>query len=211
MRILIAGLTLATMLTASVTASAGERVAADIGCTPAAEKLTYDCMIMLKGKKSGMPVDGAEVVVKADMASMPLAHNVRPVKAAPGSMPGHYTARLELDMHGEWDPGCQRPDPGPRRHEIAVRRRCRPSRPHVWRDEGPRRRHGSRRDDNGRDGNEGRGVAAPAQFSRRNCSGAGFGAGAGQADHMSGEMKDHGGDMDHDGMTMDEMEMKDAE
>ena len=159
MRILIAGLTLATMLTASVTASAGERVAADIGCTPAAEKLTYDCMIMLKGKKSGMPVDGAEVVVKADMPSMPLAHNVRPVKAAPGSMAGHYTARLELDMHGEW--ALTLDVSGPTRDRVVTKFQ--------------------------------------------------FGADAGQADHMSGEMKDHGGDMDHDGMTMDEMEMKDAE
>ena len=57
---------------------------------------------MLKGRKSGDPVEGAEVIVKADMPSMPLAHNVRPVQAAPGSMPGHYTATLELEMRGEW-------------------------------------------------------------------------------------------------------------
>ena len=30
------------------------------------------------------------------------AHNVRPVKAAADSMTGHYTATLELEMHGEW-------------------------------------------------------------------------------------------------------------
>lgn len=46
-------------------------------------------------------MENAEVVVKADMPSMPLAHNVRPVKATPGSMPGHYTAALELEMLGE--------------------------------------------------------------------------------------------------------------
>ena len=102
MRIPIGLLALSAMLAASGPALAGERVAADVSCSPAAEKLTYDCTIMLKGKKSGEPVEGAEVVVKADMPSMPLAHNVRPVEAAPGSMPGHYTATLELEMLGEW-------------------------------------------------------------------------------------------------------------
>ena len=102
MRIPIGLLALLAMLAAGGPALAGERVAADVSCAPAAEKLTYDCMIMLKGKKSGEPVEGAEVVVKADMPSMPLAHNVRPVEAAPGSMPGHYTATLELEMLGEW-------------------------------------------------------------------------------------------------------------
>ena len=102
MRIPIGLLALSAMLAAGGPALAGERVAADVSCSPAAEKLTYDCMIMLKGKKSGDPLAGAEVVVKADMPSMPLAHNVRPVKAAAGSMQGHYTATLELEMLGEW-------------------------------------------------------------------------------------------------------------
>ena len=102
MRTLTAVLALSAVLMAGGTALAGERVAADVNCTPTAEKLTYDCMIMLKGKESGEPVEGAEVVVKADMPSMPLAHNVRPVKAEPGSKPGHYSATLELEMLGEW-------------------------------------------------------------------------------------------------------------
>ena len=102
MRVSIAAAALSVTLMASAAALAGERVAADVSCTPAAPNLTYDCTIVLKGKKSGDPVEGAEVVVKADMPSMPLAHNVRPAKAAPGAMPGHYTATLELEMLGEW-------------------------------------------------------------------------------------------------------------
>ena len=102
MRIAIAGLALSIMLAASVTAMAGERVAAEVSCAAAAERLTYDCTIVLKGRKSGGPVEGAGVVVKAEMPSMPLAHNVRPVKAVPGAMPGHYTATLALEMLGEW-------------------------------------------------------------------------------------------------------------
>ena len=102
MRTLTGVLALSAMLMAGGAALAGERVAAEVSCAATAERLTYDCTIMLKGRKSGEPVDGAEVVVKAEMPSMPLAHNVRPVKAAPGAMPGHYSARLELEMLGEW-------------------------------------------------------------------------------------------------------------
>jgi hypothetical protein len=36
------------------------------------------------------------------MPSMPMAHNVKPVKAAPGAAPGEYTARIKLEMFGEW-------------------------------------------------------------------------------------------------------------
>ncbi len=152
MRTSIAVLVLSAMLMAGVTATAGERVAADISCEAAAERLTYDCMIMLKGKKSGEPVEGAEVVVKADMSSMPFAHNVRPVMAVPGSMPGHYTARLELEMLGEW--ALTLDVSGPTRDRVVTKLQ--------------------------------------------------FGADSGQAEHKHGEMKDHGGDMEHDGMNMEE-------
>jgi len=47
-------------------------------------------------------VSGAEVSVGADMPSMPMAHNVKPVKAKPGAAPGEYDARIELEMYGEW-------------------------------------------------------------------------------------------------------------
>ena len=150
MRTSIAGLVLSAMLLAGGPALAGERVAADISCEAAAERLTYDCMIMLKGKKSGEPVEGAEVVIKADMSSMPLAHNVRPVMAAPGSMPGHYTARLELEMHGEW--ALTLDVSGPTRDRVVKK--------------------------------------------------LDFGVDSGQAEHKHGEMKDHGGDMEHDGINM---------
>jgi hypothetical protein len=33
---------------------------------------------------------------------MPMAHNVKPVKAKPGAAPGEYAARIELEMFGEW-------------------------------------------------------------------------------------------------------------
>ena len=83
-------------------ALAGERAKADVQCQATAAKLIYDCTIMLMGKKSGAPIAGAEITIKADMATMAMAHNVVPVKAVPGAKPGHYVARLELEMYGEW-------------------------------------------------------------------------------------------------------------
>ena len=151
MRLSIAALALSAALMAGGPTLAGERVAADVSCTPAAERLTYDCTIMLKGKKSGDPVEGAEVIVKADMPSMPLAHNVRPVKAAPASMPGHYTATLELEMQGEW--ALTLDVSGPTRDRVVKK--------------------------------------------------LDFGAGSGETDRTHGEMKDHGGDMQHDEMNME--------
>ena len=82
--------------------AAGERKVAEVECKPAEKKLVYDCMISLKGKKSGMPVAGAEFTVGADMPSMPGAHNVRPTPAKPHGPPGTYRARVHLEMTGEW-------------------------------------------------------------------------------------------------------------
>ena len=84
-------------------ADADERKAAEVECTPVEQQaLVYDCMITLKGKRSGTPVVDAEFSVGADMPSMPGAHNVRPVPAEPHGMPGTYRARIELEMTGEW-------------------------------------------------------------------------------------------------------------
>ena len=86
-----------------VLAGAGERKAAEVECTPVEQQaLVYDCMITLKGRKSGTPIVDAEFTVGADMPSMPGAHNVRPVPAEPHGMPGTYRARIELEMTGEW-------------------------------------------------------------------------------------------------------------
>ena len=60
----------------------------------------YDCTIRLT--KGDAPLVGVQVTVGADMPSMPMAHNVKPVKAKPGAKPGEYEARLDLEMTGEW-------------------------------------------------------------------------------------------------------------
>jgi hypothetical protein len=73
---------------------------ADLRCVPTGEDFIYDCSIMLT--RGGRPLEGAEVTVGADMPAMPMAHSVRPAKATPGTKPGEYKARLDLEMLGEW-------------------------------------------------------------------------------------------------------------
>ena len=86
-----------------VAAAAGERKAAEVECKAVeGQELVYECMITLKGRKSGAPIADAEFMVGADMPSMPGAHNVRPVPAEPHGMPGMYRARIQLEMTGEW-------------------------------------------------------------------------------------------------------------
>jgi hypothetical protein len=99
----------ALALTALVASLAGahaqtsERVRSAVACKPVAgDALAYDCTIELKGAKSAKAIAGAEIVVGADMPSMPMAHNVKPVAATAAATPGTYTARLALEMHGDW-------------------------------------------------------------------------------------------------------------
>ena len=89
-------------LIAPAAAVAAERAKAMVTCQPADAKLEYDCMIMLTGKKSGKPISGAKILVNADMPSMAMAHNVRPVQAIPMGKPGMYKMRIKLEMMGEW-------------------------------------------------------------------------------------------------------------
>lgn len=83
-------------------AEAAERAKAHVSCRPADPALTYDCTIRLITAAAGAPLTGVQITVGADMPSMPMAHNVKPVRAVPGKEPGEYTVRLELPMHGEW-------------------------------------------------------------------------------------------------------------
>jgi len=86
----------------SVPAEAAERVKAHVKCEKTDIKFEYDCQIMLMGKKSGKPIEGAEFETSADMPSMAMAHNVKPVMAIPGKKPGTYHVRIQLEMYGEW-------------------------------------------------------------------------------------------------------------
>jgi len=81
-------------------AALAQRAQAEMSCAPTKTDFIYDCTIRLT--RGGQPLPGAQITVGADMPSMPMAHNVTPVKAKPGKAPGEYTASLDLEMLGEW-------------------------------------------------------------------------------------------------------------
>ena len=83
--------------------SAGERPMVDVECNPTDEKLVFECTFDVMGKKSHQPIEDAAFKVNADMPTMPLAHNVRPIRPEPVTgKPGSYQGRLVLEMLGEW-------------------------------------------------------------------------------------------------------------
>ena len=84
------------------TALAQTRAKAELACRPTATALQYDCGITLTNARTNEPLSGVALTVGADMPSMPMMHNVAPVKATPGDRPGTYQARLTLEMHGDW-------------------------------------------------------------------------------------------------------------
>ena len=73
---------------------------ADLRCTPTGQDFVYDCTVLLT--RGGKPLEGAKVTAGADMPSMPMAHSVKPAQATPGTKPGEYRLRLDLEMLGEW-------------------------------------------------------------------------------------------------------------
>ena len=77
-----------------------QRVQGELDCRPTKTDYVYDCTIRLA--RGGQPLSGAQITVGADMPSMPMAHNVRPVKAKPGKSPGEYKANVDLEMLGQW-------------------------------------------------------------------------------------------------------------
>ena len=101
LRQLFAGLITAACL-ADVASAQSIRAKADMDCKPTGELLHYDCVIKLLNARTSEPLTGVTLMVGADMPSMPMMHNVRPVKAAPGADSGTYRARLVLEMHGDW-------------------------------------------------------------------------------------------------------------
>jgi hypothetical protein len=102
-RSILAGVAAALGATAAATSGwAADRASAVIDCTATPEALVYDCLIKLTKAGTTAPLEQATVTVGADMPSMPMAHNVRPVTAEATGIPGEYRARLTLEMHGNW-------------------------------------------------------------------------------------------------------------
>src|SRR5262249_38928164 len=91
----------------------------ELNCQPTGASLTYLCTAGV-ADSAGKPIEDAEITLSADMPSMPMAHNVSPVKveSVPGQ-PGHYQARLTLAMAGGW--GVKLRFQGPRQ-DVVVRK-----------------------------------------------------------------------------------------
>ena len=90
-------------LVPAIAIAAGERPMVKVDCTPTDDKLVFHCTFDVMVRKSHQPIEGAAFKVNADMPTMPLAHNVRPIRPDPvDGTPGRYEGRLELEMLGEW-------------------------------------------------------------------------------------------------------------
>jgi hypothetical protein len=60
-----------------------------------------ECLIDLSNR-DGTPLDGAQIMLGALMPSMPMAHTIKPAKAAATGKPGQYKGTLALEMPGTW-------------------------------------------------------------------------------------------------------------
>lgn len=87
---------------AGVLHAAEVRAKADVACQPTGKPLQYDCTIRLTHARTNEPLTDVTVMLGADMPSMAMMHNVRPMKATVGGEPGSYEARLDLEMLGDW-------------------------------------------------------------------------------------------------------------
>jgi len=102
------------------------RAKADVACHPTAAALQYDCIITLTDARTSEPLRGVTLTIGADMPSMPMLHNVRPVEATSGEKPGSYQARIKLEMHGNWT--LQLNLSGPVRDRVVTNVRFEPGR-----------------------------------------------------------------------------------
>lgn len=95
--------TLALSLAFTITPTLAQSgLAAALACEPEEARLAYLCTIHITDQASGDAVDGLAIQVKADMPSMPLAHNIPPVRARTTNDAGVYEFPITLDMYGRW-------------------------------------------------------------------------------------------------------------
>lgn len=90
------------MCTAAPSAFAADRAKTAMSCTATGVEFAYACTLEVTNARTGAPIEGAKIVLGADMPSMPMVHNVPPVEFEAGEKPGHYKAKIQLDMRGAW-------------------------------------------------------------------------------------------------------------
>ena len=94
-------LALALTLPASAQAQSSSRPQVGLQCVSHGSGPMLACVVDLR-RRDGSAVEGAQVMLGALMPSMPMAHTIKPMKAAPTGKPGEYRATLELEMLGVW-------------------------------------------------------------------------------------------------------------
>ena len=72
----------------------------ETSCKKTDVRLQYYCLVIVK--KGVEHINNAEVMVGADMPSMPMAHNVKPVKVDKSNKDGEYKFVIRLEMLGGW-------------------------------------------------------------------------------------------------------------
>jgi hypothetical protein len=87
---------------AACAAPAPPSLAVEVACVPETHVLRQLCTVTLTDRGTGRPVEGARLILTADMPSMPLVHNVPPATALAGGRPGTYHGTLQLEMAGRW-------------------------------------------------------------------------------------------------------------
>lgn len=92
----------AALALAAVPSASQSRLQADLSCAATQEHLAYDCTVRIADAESDEAVEGLIIEVKADMPSMPMAHNIPPVTAQLTDEPGIYAFPIKLDMFGNW-------------------------------------------------------------------------------------------------------------
>jgi hypothetical protein len=95
---------LATILLVLISNAAfgDERPEVEVECQATEQKLEFKCIFNVKGRKLGEAFSDAVFEVNVDMPSMPLVHNVRPIKPKAMAEPGFYHGLLKLEMLGDW-------------------------------------------------------------------------------------------------------------
>ena len=81
-------------------AAADPRPAVELACVAHGMGPLLECTVRVA--REGQPLPGLQVSLGATMPSMPMAHSVKPVAAAPTGRPGEYRGTLALEMNGAW-------------------------------------------------------------------------------------------------------------
>ena len=70
-------------------------------CEETEKKLVYYCLVQITN--NGKPAPNSIATVGADMPSMPMAHNIKPVPIFSNNIQlGEYQFEIELEMRGRW-------------------------------------------------------------------------------------------------------------